>query len=116
MNGLPGDALMGKTVTNRFILAITKEGSCGLYSPEVNGTAVEKMFVENSLNRKLSKERLGTETFVTYAIVHPSAAGDVRVVVTLRYSNLASIGGAWVSEVPEKMLKDHGIAAPDWPK
>jgi hypothetical protein len=101
----------------RLVVTLTDKGACGVTNPEVNGVELKKLFESLLRNRLLNSERIGSETTTAYAVSYPDKLGgpDTRAVVLMTTSVLASVKGANLGAVPERIMIQEGTKIPNWP-
>jgi hypothetical protein len=103
---------------HRIAIMLSDEGACSAYGPDIaDHDGVIAVFVQNTRNRELTKEPLGSEMEHIYAVTEPSEKGslDMHALVILRYSNLASVPGFFLTSIPEAVAKQSGLTLPTWP-
>jgi hypothetical protein len=113
----PGRAWINLDRTNRYILTITDEGSCGVSAPYVSGATTLALLLQNSRGTQLDTERIGSEIQSVYAITRPDRFGkaDIHALVLITTSNLQSVDGIQLTAIPESLARKQGTTIPDWP-
>lgn len=113
----PGRAWISLNKTNRYILTITDEGSCGLSAPYVSGATTLDLLLQNSRIAQLDTERVGSEIQSVYAITRPDRFGkaDIHALVLITTSNLQSVDGIQLTAIPETLARKQGTIIRAWP-
>jgi hypothetical protein len=113
----PGRAWINLNKTERYILTITDEGSCGLSAPYVSGATTLDLLFHNSRIAQLDTERVGSEIQSVYAITRPDRFGkaDIHALVLVTTSNLQSVDGIQLTAIPETLARKQGTIIRAWP-
>jgi hypothetical protein len=103
--------------TAGFVVSLTTDGVCAVISPNATGQIVRDLFERHILSRKLDTKKIGSDINDIYAATQPSrtSGDDIHALVTLSASALASVQGARLSAVPERIFVRDGLRAPSWP-
>ena len=118
LTGHSGSAWFLPGTDTRLVVTLTDKGACGVPNPEVDGIELKRIFESLLRNRSLNTSRIGSETTTTYAVTYPDRLGgpDTRTVVLMTTSVLASVKGANLGAVPERIMVLEGLKIPNWPQ
>ena len=110
LGGHPGSAWFLPGHDTNIVVTLTNKGACGVANPNVDGLELKKIFERLLRNRSLSSDRIGSETTTAYAVSYPDKSGgpDIRTVVMMTTSVLASVKGINLGALPKELwsLKD----------
>lgn len=104
-------------VINSHFLALTTDNVCALAGQEFSGALVERIFKESSRSILIYSEKIGTQTNTYYSLIQSSFQGerDIRAIVAIIRSNLASLDGAILTAMSKETAEKIGITIKKWP-
>jgi hypothetical protein len=117
LNAEPGRAWGMRDKNARLVIILTNEGVCRVFGADASGEAVENLVGQHLRSIKLSSNKLGSEITNTFAVTYPDPAGgaDLHLVVSIQRSALATVTGAWLVAVPERLIAKDFSNIPRWP-
>jgi hypothetical protein len=113
-----GRAWMMRRDAGPFVLLLADDGTCGLFAPDGDRSSFRAILNAYPAATLAASEPVGTEQHDLYVIVaaRKDDGPDFRAAIMLRASNLASVRGAYLSAIPEKLMNEKKMAPPTWPK
>jgi hypothetical protein len=117
LNGEPGRAWIMRDKNARLLITLTNEGVCRVFGPDASGQSIEKLIGQHLRSIKFPSEQFGSDIQNMFAVTYPDPAGgiDLHLLVGIGRSDLASLTGAWLVAVPERVLAKELSRMPPWP-
>lgn len=117
LNSLPGQAWMMRDKNGRLLITLTSDGVCRVFGPDASGQAVENLVGQHLRSIKFTSDKFGSDTQNMFAVTYPDPAGgaDLHLLVGTAYSDLASVSGAWLFAIPERLIAKDLPRLPPWP-
>jgi hypothetical protein len=111
---LTGKIFLLKGEAASYLIMVADTGSCSLFARNADGSVTESLFTKHTRNQLIHQENAGSEIHSTYTVSYPVAADVVHMIVMVDRSNIIE-GGIRFSEMPERLMRAHGLTIPPWP-